>query len=128
MVATKKTRKTTKKTTKPKAKPKANAPKAKAPKAKAKDKSHTLKRVSHDEEGKIELSPLRKAPAVAQQENVVCIVKVRKPRYVPDGFSVRTWIDDTLYTADCTGIDLQNASKDPNVESISPAERVRQIG
>lgn len=114
MVATKKT----KKTTKAKAKPK----------AKAKAKSHSITRVSHSEESKIELSPLRKAPAVAQHENVVCIVKVRKPGYVPDGFTVRTWIDDTLYTADCTGIDLENASKDPNVESISPAERVRQIG
>lgn len=114
MVATKKTKKTAKKTTKAK--------------AKAKSTSHTIKRVSHPEGGKIELSPLRKPPEVTRQENVVCIVKVRKPGYVPDGFTVRTWIDDTLYTADCTGVDLQNASTDPNVESISPAERVRQIG
>lgn len=109
---------------------KAKKPAKKKPKAKAKAKatSHSIKRVSHPKEGKIELSPLRKAPELARQENVVCIVKVRKPGYVPDGFTVRTWIDDTLYTADCTGVDLQNASQDPNIESISPAERVRQIG
>ena len=98
------------------------AKKTTKPKAKTK-----LKRVQHDESARIELSPLR-GTQPAEQQNVVCIVKVRKPGYVPDGFTVRTWIDDTLYTADCTGVDLQKASKDPNVESISPAERVRQIG
>ena len=113
MVATKKSKRTTK------AKPKA--------KAKAKAKAHSIKRVTHKEQNKIELSPLRETPAT-RQENLVCIVKVRKPGYVPDGFTVRTWIDDTLYTADCTRMDLQNAATDPNVESISPAERVRQIG
>ena len=119
MVARKKTKETS--NPKPKTRPRAKA------KPNAKAKSHSIKRVSHKNEVKIELSPLREEP-VARQENVVCIVKVRKPGYVPEGFSVRTWIDDTLFTADCSRLDLKNAATDPNVESISPAERVRQIG
>ena len=57
-----------------------------------------------------------------------CIVKVRKPNYVPDGFEVRTRIDDTLFTADCTGAELRAAANDPNVESIAPSKRIRHIG
>lgn len=52
------------------------------------------------------------------------IVKVRRPGYVPKGFHVRTRVDELLYTADTTEVDLQAATRDPQVESV---ERARPL-
>lgn len=52
------------------------------------------------------------------------IVKVREANYVPDGFEVRTRIDDLMFTAEAHPQAAQAASDDPAVESISRARRL----
>jgi hypothetical protein len=54
------------------------------------------------------------------------IVKVTRPGYVPDGFTVRTRIDEILFTADADPVDVAAAGTDPNVESIDHSRRLRQ--
>jgi len=52
------------------------------------------------------------------------IVKVRETGYVPDGFDVRTRIDDLLFTAEASPSAVKAASVDPAVETISAARRL----
>lgn len=58
-------------------------------------------------------------------ETLPVIVKVNEPRYVPNGFEVRTWIDDLLYTAEASRADVDAADADPNVHSIDRSRRLR---
>jgi len=46
------------------------------------------------------------------------IVKVRKPGYVPEGFQVRSRIDDIIFTAEASEAALAAAEDDPEVESV----------
>jgi hypothetical protein len=68
--------------------------------------------------------PEAAAKPVADSKPV--IVKVTEPGYVPDGFTVRTRIDDMMFTADADPADVAAASADPNVESVEGARRLRQ--
>lgn len=52
------------------------------------------------------------------------IVKVRQANYVPDGFDVRTRIDELMFTAEADPQAARAASDDPVVESISRARRL----
>jgi hypothetical protein len=55
------------------------------------------------------------------------IVKVRRPHYVPDGFDVRTRVDDVLFTANASPEALAAAGADPEVESISAPRSLRRM-
>jgi hypothetical protein len=66
-----------------------------------------------------------KAAAPAAGEIVSAIVKVKVPNYVPDGFTVRSRVDETMFTADCSGSALRSAQEDPNVESVALSKRMR---
>ena len=55
------------------------------------------------------------------------IVKVRTPGYVPDGFELRTRIDDIMFTADATEAALGEAREDPEVESVERARPLRPL-
>ena len=47
------------------------------------------------------------------------IVLVRQRHYVPEGISVRGWITDMLYTANCESKEaLEAARLDPLVQSV----------
>jgi hypothetical protein len=50
------------------------------------------------------------------------------PNYMPSGFTVRSRIDEYLFTADCTGADLRAAQGDLKVQSIAPSKRLRLTG
>ena len=52
------------------------------------------------------------------------IVKARTPGYVPPGFTVRTRIDDVMFTADAPAAAVAAATDDPHVESV---ERARPL-
>jgi hypothetical protein len=60
-------------------------------------------------------------------ETVLVIVKVSEPKHVPAGFKVRARIDETMFTAECTGAALGQAEADPKVTSIALSERLRRI-
>jgi hypothetical protein len=66
-----------------------------------------------------------KAVVTADSKAVSAIVKVKVPNYVPAGFTVRSRIDETLFTADCSGSALRSAQEDPNVESVALSKRLR---
>lgn len=53
------------------------------------------------------------------------IVKVREPGYVPEGFRLRTRVDDLLFTADAAEAAVAVASADPHVESIERGATLR---
>ncbi|WP_448624377.1 hypothetical protein [Geodermatophilus sp. URMC 64] len=57
----------------------------------------------------------RNAPGAGRSR---VIVKVRKPGYVPEGFALRTRVDDLMFTADAGEADLASAAADPDVESV----------
>lgn len=67
-------------------------------------------------------TPRRRAAAGEPQR---VIVKVRTPNYVPEGFEVRTRVDDVLFTADASHEALEAAGADPDVESVSTPRRLR---
>ena len=52
------------------------------------------------------------------------IVKVNETGYVPDGFHIRSRIDDLFFTAEASPSAVRAASDDPAVESISEARRL----
>jgi hypothetical protein len=66
-----------------------------------------------------------KPAAPADSEIVSAIVKVKVPNYVPKGFTVRSRVDETMFTADCNGSALRSAQEDPNVESVALSKRLR---
>ncbi|GER23469.1 hypothetical protein NCCP1664_19650 [Zafaria cholistanensis] len=53
------------------------------------------------------------------------IVKVNTGGYVPDGFRVRTRVDEELFTAEASEADLTRAAGDPHVDSVA---RARPLG
>src|SRR5215218_7123705 len=63
--------------------------------------------------------PAQVAPSVQR-----VIVKVNETGYVPDGFHVRSRIDDLFFTAEASPSAVEAASGDPAVESISEARRL----
>lgn len=68
--------------------------------------------------------PAAKKPSALAPKVQRVIVKVTETGYVPDGFHVRSRIDDLFFTAEASPGALQAASADPAVESISEARRV----
>jgi len=52
------------------------------------------------------------------------IVKVRRPGYVPDGFRVRSRVDDVLFTAEAPRSTLRGAEDDPDIESLEYPRRL----
>jgi hypothetical protein len=51
------------------------------------------------------------------------IVHVKDKHYVPKGLTVRAWISDVLFTADCKSRDILEAlRKDPSILSIEVSE------
>ncbi len=73
------------------------------------------------------LSMLGVTPVGAKSDAAV-ILKVSKPGYVPPGFTVRSRIDEILFTAIGNAAAIEAARHDAAVESISPATTLRQIG
>ena len=57
------------------------------------------------------------APDAAAEPTRV-IVKVCRPGYVPEGFTVRTRVDDVLFTAEAPAAVVLAARDDPEVEAI----------
>ncbi|HZM78829.1 MAG TPA: hypothetical protein VFC19_24135 [Candidatus Limnocylindrales bacterium] len=57
-------------------------------------------------------------------DSVRVIVKVRNPGYVPEGFEVRSRIDDIMFTAEASEAALTAAAGDPQVKSV---ERARPL-
>lgn len=55
------------------------------------------------------------------------ILKVKRSGYVPLGFTVRTRIDDLLFTASGSADAIDAARQDASVDSISLATALRQI-
>lgn len=53
------------------------------------------------------------------------IVKVREPGYVPPGFTVRSRVDDKLYTAEATEDALLKARHDRRIISVEGTRRLR---
>ena len=86
---------------------------------------------SHDDEGddggSLEFQVTRPAakgsPALAPKVQRV-IVKVNETGYVPNGFHVRSRIDELFFTAEASPSAVRAASDDPAVESISEARRL----
>ncbi len=80
-----------------------------------------------DDRGSLEFQVTRPAAdersAVAPKVQRV-IVKVNETGYVPDGFHVRSRIDDLFFTAEASPSAVKAASGDPAVESISEARRL----
>ncbi|ONI84830.1 hypothetical protein ALI22I_30560 [Saccharothrix sp. ALI-22-I] len=71
--------------------------------------------------------PLRFEPAGEPQRASAprrVIVKVRKPGYVPPGFTVRKRIDDTLFTAEAAESALAAAADDPDVHFVEGSRRL----
>ena len=56
---------------------------------------------------------------------VTAIVKVRKSGYVPPGLTVRSRIDEEIFTASGTATAIDAAGRDPEVVDVSPAKRLR---
>ncbi len=52
------------------------------------------------------------------------IVKVRRSGYVPDGFRVRSRVDDLLFTAEAPRSTLRGAEGDPDIESVEYPRRL----
>ncbi|MGI8683642.1 MAG: hypothetical protein ACR2MO_00805 [Acidimicrobiales bacterium] len=69
--------------------------------------------------------PPRPAGAGAESPDQRVIVKVRRPDYVPDGFDVRSRVDDVLFTANASAEAVEAAGSDPEVESISVSRPLR---
>ena len=67
--------------------------------------------------------PAKESPALAPKVQRV-IVKVNETGYVPEGFHVRSRIDDLFFTAEASPSAVRAASDDPAVESISKARRL----
>lgn len=53
------------------------------------------------------------------------IVKVHKSGYVPEGFDVRTRVDDLLFTAEASESGLRAAAADPDVQSVERGRGLR---
>ncbi|QBR92914.1 hypothetical protein [Nocardioides euryhalodurans] len=54
----------------------------------------------------------------ADAEPTRVIVKVCRPGYVPEGFTVRARVDDVLFTAEASASAVLAARDDPEVEAI----------
>lgn len=71
--------------------------------------------------------PVAPAPAKLQgaarnlRGPVSVIVKVLTPGHVPAGATVRSRIDETLFTAECLAEQLPQVAADPDVVSVSVA-------
>lgn len=80
-----------------------------------------------DDDGSLEFQVTRPAAkessALAPKVERV-IVKVTETGYVPDGFHVRSRIDELFFTAEASPSAVKAASHDPAVESISQARRI----
>ena len=59
---------------------------------------------------------------------VKAIMKVKRPGHVPKGVSLRSRIDDTLFTCEFDIGALHQIAADPLVESISAAQPVQAAG
>ncbi len=77
-------------------------------------------RFDHNDEPAESAGSSRQRQEVSQR----VIVKVHRSGYVPPGFTVRTRIDDTLYTAEAAEPDVASARDDPQVVSVESARRV----
>jgi hypothetical protein len=58
---------------------------------------------------------------------VSAIVKVRQPQYVPSGMTVRSRIDETMFTASCRADVLRHLEQDPLVESVALSQQLRGL-
>jgi hypothetical protein len=69
--------------------------------------------------------PAGTSPSSPESGRTRVIVKVRKPGYVPDGFTLRTRVDDLLFTAEAREADVTAAAADPDVESVERGRALR---
>jgi hypothetical protein len=67
-------------------------------------------------------------PAGDEKTVVHIIVKTRAPDYVPPGVAARSRIDATMFTAEAPAALLATLDADPEIVSVSPATKLRQIG
>jgi len=80
-----------------------------------------------DDLTKLEFSSQPHAGSLPDDEPVSVIVKVREPRYVPAGVTVRSRIDDEMFTASCRAGQLRELEKDARVESVALAQRLPRV-
>jgi hypothetical protein len=80
-----------------------------------------------DDLQKLEHASRGRSPSLADDSVVKTIIKVREPMYVPPGVEVRARIDETMFTATCRADVLQRLERDPKVESVALAQRIRTV-
>ena len=76
-----------------------------------------------DDLSKLEHSSRPRAASIPDDTEVAAIVKVRVPHYVPEGVTVRSRIDDTMFTVSCRADRLLELEQDLRVESVALAQR-----
>jgi hypothetical protein len=80
-----------------------------------------------DDLRKLELTSQPGTDAIPDDEPVSAIVKVREPNYVPSGVTVRSRIDETMFTTSCRAGQLRALESDPRVESVALAKRLPNV-
>lgn len=66
--------------------------------------------------------------AEAADGAVEAIIKVNERGYVPEGVTVRSQIDGTMFTAEFGARLLKELDRDSNVKSVAISRRLRIIG
>lgn len=69
----------------------------------------------------------RSARTKSTNEKLALIVKVKEPGYVPEGFQVRTRINEYLFTAEGAPAAVQSNRHNDAIESISINEPLQMI-
>jgi hypothetical protein len=72
-----------------------------------------------DDLKKLEHESRPRQASVDDDAQISAIVKVRRPNYVPPGLTVRSRIDDLMFTASGRAGALRHLDDDPDVESVA---------
>lgn len=80
-----------------------------------------------DDLKKLEHTSQPRAASLPDDEQVSAIVKVRQPHYVPEGVTVRSRIDETMFTGSFRADRLGQLEQDPDVESVALSKRLRLV-
>jgi len=80
-----------------------------------------------DDLRKLELGSQPPGNSLADDAEVSAIVKVRQPNYVPAGLTVRSRIDDKMFTVTCRAAALRDLDQDPLVESVALTQKLRSL-
>ena len=80
-----------------------------------------------DDLRKLELGSQPPGNALDDDAEVSAIVKVREAHYVPAGLTLRSRIDDKIFTATCRAAALRDLDRDPLVESVALTQKLRSL-